>query len=1224
MAVKWTDDQQKAINSTDVGTVVAAAAGSGKTAVLIERTIRMLSDPELGIEADKLLAVTFTNDAANQMKQKLSAAMAEKLANEPENQWVARQQELLSLAEICTIDSFCMDLVKNNINEFELSANFTVIDGAENKLLTEKAFEEAAEFYFENRPDEMKILMDNFAEEDDREVINLGMELHNFKGSLPFPEQWKAHNPERYDKIALLQSAETSESALALAKSMKLRGEAIPEKAELVGAKEKYAPVVSAVVCAAEEIISNPDNVMEALLSENFRKAAEMRFPSRPPAKKLDERQKEIYDDITGLKDGINGCMKKLRECRFMGADELEECKKKTTEIFDVLWDFVNKAEEILWGYKVEKNKVYFSDVTDMTIKLLAKPTENGFERTELSEKIVREKRYKIILIDEFQDVNNLQDVIFKCISDTDDLNIMGKNVFVVGDIKQSIYRFRQSNPMIFDKAKKLAALEENKEKAAAILLKKNFRSRKNILDFTNFIFENTMSEKLGDVEYNKDEALDLGAEYPEENFDTEIMLLSKDFGDELSENDEDLSENRLDFECKAVALKIREMIEKKVPVTDGKVQRPCRAGDFCILLRTGKLLPQYIKAIESVNLQAVTDSVSGYLGAREVSLALSMLKVIDNPMQDIPFSAVCLSSVFGFTPDEMAEIRLIDKSKKFYQLFLAVARDESVREYGYEPVEIENKALAKKCADTIATISKLRFYASGMPLEKLVRKVYDVTDFMAVAAAFEDSQQKRANLRMLVKYASDYESSTGGGLSDFLRYLDRVSESGNDFEEALTVTASDKTVFIKTIHKSKGLEYPFVIIGDLAKEYNISKKSEKMFLNEKWGAGITVRDYLPKFNKRTLYYDFIYNADLREQLSEELRILYVAMTRAKEKLILPLYFKKNGLSRLAKAAAVLEERGKPSPDDVENLRSYSEIIGYALLLHPERQPLADFIGADVRNLPVKKTEAELTFTEKVISENQVRTDGMYIPKPIDIKLFGTIIENISREEQGGDSETLSKLTVTEFVRELGGEASGDEITYFPPLPDLSREKGGATAAQKGTDTHLFMELADFAIAEKNVSQELERLVSLNRMTEEEAGNVDVKTAEKFFESEIYQRCKKASAIFRERKFMAKLSDLTLDNPVFEEYNNKDVMVQGIADLIIEEDDGYIIVDYKTDNVREEEELIARHWIQLLLYRAAFDVILDKKVKDCYIYSFKLMRAIKVDFDNLQKVHKKA
>lgn len=1220
MATRWTDDQLKAINSTEAATVVSAAAGSGKTAVLVERTIRMLADESKGIEADKLLAVTFTNDSANNMKEKLSQAMSKMLEENPDNLWVAKQQELLSLASVCTIDSFCMELVKNNVEELDVSSSFAMLDDEEHKVLIEKAFYDTAETYYSEKSQSMKILLDNFANEDDRNIITAAKSLFEFKGSLPFPEQWKKKAVGNFSLICDEINRNSLENFFKSLNTFRRIPDFLRKTAPLIGRKKQqdFEAVAVAYDNLSEAFLRENSDFYEVKASALFEEAKSLKIPAMKMLKSDPDEYAPLYEQLLSMSKTAKLFFKEAEKTHYITAGEKEKMISQTTVVFETLWQFVIDAEKLLWEYKLEKNKLYFSDVTRLAISLLAVETENGYEKSELSKRITGEKRYKIILVDEFQDINNLQDVIFKCISDTDDMNVLGKNVFVVGDLKQSIYSFRQSNPAFFLQTREISEDERYKDRCKAVYLRKNFRSRKNILDFTNFVFEAVMSMDLGGVNYDENERLDLGAGFEGENPTTDILLYS-----EFS--DDDNSDDGLNYECKAVAHKVRRMIDDKVQVYENGAFRNCRAGDFCVLLRSGKdLTDAYIKAFDSVGINALADSLKGYLGAREISLALSLLKIIDNPMRDIPLVAVCLSPVLGFTPDEIAKIRLIDRYKRFYQLMLAVCRDESVEKYGFEPVKFDDEAIVRKCENAVAMIKKLRFYASGMSLEKLVRKVYDVTDLMSVAAAFENSMQKRANLRLLVKLAGDYENSTGGGLSDFLRYLANVSESGNDFDEAITVSPGEKTVTIKTIHKSKGLEYPFVIVGNLSKEYYFDFNRSNIILNETYGVGITVRDVerYDKFDCKNDIYKFIAACKEREQKSEELRILYVALTRAKEKLILPLSLKDKAKARISVFIKALEENHGINASMVEGLLSYSEIIFASMLLHPCRDELLKYFELEISpSVPIKNCE-NVNIELPQLTDNEGMQEKSFEKPKIDLSLFDKICNNLSFEEKEEGSYTLAKMSVTEFVREIEEGSAKKEITYFPPVPEFTSEEKRATAAEKGTDTHLFMELCDFELASQNVDAELERLVVSNKITRNQARNVDSETVRAFFDSEIYQLCRNSESIMREKQFKVRLCDMKLDNTPLSMYNDKQVLVQGIADLIVKTDEGYVIVDYKTDNVKQDSELVDRHFTQLLLYKKAFELVLGEKVTDCYIYSFKLKRPVRIDFENLQKLHK--
>ncbi|NLZ45691.1 MAG: UvrD-helicase domain-containing protein, partial [Clostridiales bacterium] len=856
----WTRDQELAINTTDKGVVVSAAAGSGKTAVLIERTIKMLINPEYNISADTLLAVTFTNDAANQMKSKLSQAMIRCLEEDPQNEWIAKQQELLSLANICTIDAFCLNLVKNNINQFELAGNFSMIGDEENKILIENSFEEASEYFFKNEPQTMKILMDNFANENDGNVLTLAKELMKFIGSIPFKNQWKNM------VISKLENVDVEEYMSSAVESFKpLLGNLKIISEETL---ENVLKVKEPVIKNLENDIFGIKNILDesSSLSYDERLTGASKILTKSAISKVlvGDIEKNFKESLKEYKKRATVLKNEFKKLGFYYEAQITNDANRTKIVFEALWKFTEKAESLINEYKLEKNKMYFNDITRMTIELLAVETDKGFERTPLAQKMVDDKLYKIILIDEFQDVNNLQEVIFNCISDTDDLNQLGKNVFVVGDMKQSIYKFRQSNPRIFDKAREYASNEESVNNAL-IVLKKNFRSRSNIIDFTNFVFENIMSKEFGEVDYcgnGGSEKLELGAKYDENNPKTEILLIKTNLSD--TDKKTKLLDNKLDHECKACALKIKKMISDKVQVYISENEtRDCRPGDFCILSRTGKKFKDYIQALESVGIKGVTDSVQGFLGAREISLALSLMKIIDNPMQDIPFAAVCLSPVFAFTPDELSKIRLSKKGSKLYQLFLAICRDDNAENFGFAPININDDVIEEKCKNAISILKRLRFFAAGMSLERLIRKLFDVTDFMSIASSFENSQQKRANLRMLIKYASDFEKATGGGLSNFLRYMDNVAKTDNDFNEALTVTAGEDAVAIKTIHKSKGLEYPFVIVGNLSGASSKKDLTRQFIVNEISGVGIKLRNKEANSNLKTYFYDVVYNANV-------------------------------------------------------------------------------------------------------------------------------------------------------------------------------------------------------------------------------------------------------------------------------------------------------------------------------------------------------------------------
>ena len=776
MAVSWNKEQLNAIETTDKGVIVSAAAGSGKTAVLIERTVRLLTDEENKIPADKLLAVTFTKDATNQMRDKLFSALEKALNNDPSNEWIQKQLDNLNLAKINTINSFCLDLVKNNLNSFELQSGVSIIEETDARAVVNQAIKAAFEHYFENEPEMMELLIDKLTDNKQSELEKIVTDMYYFLRSLPFPDSWindvidelnNGTSEQKFIRELLDTYLEKLRSALEKSEI------ALSFMSRLISLDDKNKKVI----VSDNELLSD---VCEVLKKDDWEAAYDkimfsaftnLHFTQKLPDDLPDDIAKEQNDFIESIKtirkDYVAAFKGILKDIKTIGRDASGPMKETAT-ICEGLYKLSKKAEEYALEVKVERNVLEFSDVEMMAIKLLVNKTENGLERTDIAQEIVDNKDYQVILIDEFQDVNNLQELLFKVISDTDDLNVMGKNVFVVGDVKQSIYRFRQSNPLLFIKAKKIAS-DESYNDVVSVQLMKNYRSRSNVINFVNYTFSQLMSDTIGEIEYNDKEKLYLGAEHNNPDFDTEIMLINE------TESDDTSDYSQFDREHQAIALRIRELYDSGCTVEENGVSRPCKPSDFCVLSRNKADGMKMGKALQSVGLSAYTEESSGYLRSREIAVMMNLLKVIDNPMQDIPLASVMLSSVMGFNVDELAVIRLMCKgengyTKQIYQVINAVDSNE---------ITINNKDLQGKCSYAVKLIKKLRFYSVSMNLEHLIRKIYDETDFFAVASAFENSKQKRANLRLLLELATAYESNSDGRVAGFIRYMENAEKNG-------------------------------------------------------------------------------------------------------------------------------------------------------------------------------------------------------------------------------------------------------------------------------------------------------------------------------------------------------------------------------------------------------------------------------------------------------------
>lgn len=1235
MAVKWTEDQRTAIDTTDRGVVVSAAAGSGKTAVLIERTISLLADKSRNIPADRLLAVTFTVDATTQMKEKLSFAFEKKILEEtdPERRrWLQSQQDRLALAKINTINAFCLDLVKNNLHEFELQDGIKILDETDSEVILKNAVSAAMDKLAEEEPEELDFLVESLSDSSEQTVEEIVAKLYGFLRSLPFPEEWTEEKAAEFTDesrisdfigTAAYEYREVLEKALKLNENAKSVFYRLHEK---FGCKESAGEALNSDEELIKAFIGTLDNgSWEEIysFSQSLQwKRLTVAFPKGDIAPAQLEERALGAEQIKKLREGCKDCVKKIRaSCRRTGL-HIREDLLTAKRIFKALCGLCRSTEEYSWNEKVIRNALEFSDVERMAIRLLVKRENGKTIRTPLAEEIVKNRDYQVILIDEFQDVNNLQELIFKALSDTDDLSVLGKNVFVVGDVKQSIYRFRQSNPQLFINAREKAANKENSRILRSVSLKQNFRSRKNIIDFVNLVFENLMSEEVGELVYSADEALQQGAEYGGENPDTEIIMaeLSADKnGTEDSDEDDYVLFTEENY---IIAKRIRQLIDEGFPVYDGAERRCCRPSDFCVLSRSKSATSKLSAALEAVGLKAFSEETNGYLKAREIAVMVNLLRVIDNPMQDMAMASVMMSPVMSFTADETAVLRNLCRSggsysKHIYQIINSIGKAENAHEREADKIYLEDPVLEEKCRYALELIKRLRFYAAGMSLTRLIRKIYDETGFFAVASAYENSRQKRANLRLLLEYAASYENSGEGGVTGFIRYLDSVYESGKDFRQAVTVTEGEDSVSVKTIHKSKGLEYPFVFLCGIDKQFNLSDISERMLLDEQLGAGFTILDHKRLTQTETISHKALSVIGRNKTLSEEIRLLYVALTRAKEKLFIPVMIRESSNGRFdtrRTVNAIAEEisrTGGINSRIVRQCGSYLEWLCAVLLCCPGNEAFLEKMGVEEK-LPQLETEAVISFRSEGSPDVKEASRTAFKPIYPDKKLVSQLCERYNFRYSHEFSDTPSKLTVTELVKEEKELEYGvKNPEFFPQLPRLSDEIGKLNSAQKGTCTHLFMELADYKNAAEDVSSELKRLVDKGCMSEREAGGVYLDAVKRFFGGEFYKRMSRSSMIIREKQFLVSFSDLKLDSK-YERYMSSGSMLQGIADCIFKEDDGYVLVDYKTDNFRDISEIYG-YRTQLELYKAAFDLLLDMPVKACYIYSFRLNEGAEIN-----------
>lgn len=932
----WTEQQSEAITTRDCGLIVSAAAGSGKTSVLVERLLRILEDetPEHRVPADRMIVVTFTNDAAAEMRSRLYQALDDQLQKQPENQWLYQQQVRLQNAHICTISSFCFDLIRDNLTEQGITAGFRILNETEAKLIASKAADTVLNRWHAERQEEMQLLWNCFCEKNDKPLEELLLELHSFLGSVPFREQWTKQVLEElnqplsdsaYHRAFLAQLEQRAETAVRLAN----------EAADLAAVvydsvpDNNVLPWVETDVRCLEKVLQmlrqqEPDaeKILAPIQEKNQNRG---NFPRKKKAMtdlEAFERVKKLREQYTALEKEIAALLEAVYP--YEAGDLVQHA-----QLMPLLLELEEQLTAEIWQQKVQQNALAFDDAERMALELLAELSPEGtIQPSALAKEL--QAYYQLIMIDEYQDSNNKQDDIFKllsrnCIEPETGTLRYGDNVFLVGDVKQSIYRFRLANPQNFVHAISSAGTETSV--CRHIVLNRNFRSVPAVLDFVNFVCGSLMSDTCGDVAYTDAEALYPGTDIteilPEEQQKVTVAVLTP-------EDDADT-----DVQIAYVIGKIQEMIVAGVPVAQkDHTTRPCQYRDFCILLRTNPMCTSFAHALEQAGIPVQSPDETGYLKAREVGLLLDMLRVLDNPTLDTSLAAIMLSPMFWFTPEDLMRIRMLGKKTSLYSaVCMAIGVTESA-----EPVQLDD-VLVQKCRQLYDTLQKLRQSSGMMTLEALIRRIYDTTDFLSVMQLTKDGDRKRANLHLLLQYAKQYEENTDAahnGVSGFLRYIDWLLDSGNDFQQTSLTAGVENAVAVKTMHRSKGLEYPFVFLGKLESPFSTEDSRKNAVFSEKGLVGFCIKNPENYTRAKTMPFAVLEQENRNASRSEELRLLYVAMTRAKQQLFLPLNLKKVRIRTtdyLAQYSTLILPDGTLPPLTVQNAGSMAHWVWMCLVL---------------------------------------------------------------------------------------------------------------------------------------------------------------------------------------------------------------------------------------------------------------------------------------------------
>ena len=1216
MMTKWTEEQKKAIDTRNCNLLVAAAAGSGKTAVLVERIIRIITDPKNPVDIDKLLVVTFTNAAASEMRERIGNAISERLDKNPDSKVLRRQLTLLGKSSIMTIHAFCLEVIRRNFYMIGLDPDFRIADSTETVLLKQDTILKLFEKKFEEGNDDFLSLAESFGGvKDDRKLQDIVLSLYDFVMSGPFPKKWLKKASDAFNMPQNTENPEDSdfskkEWGKIIIESMRIELQGILsalcgslEESESTEGLENYAVTFKEDIENLKELIESLDGSFDDI----YKKVNSIEFGKLKSAKR--GTPKEITDKVKLPRDMFKDKIKKLKEDIFF-----EDPKKASRDMEDMharvssLCSLVMEFDDMYSSVKRDRGILDFNDLEHMSLDILAVEDEKG---NITPSKAAEEYRnyYCEVLVDEYQDSNEVQEVIINMVSRRNEKN---PNVFMVGDVKQSIYRFRQAEPELFMEKYDSYSGEEG-AKNRKILLYKNFRSRREIIDAVNAVFKSIMSKNIGEINYDKDEALNPGIEYPlcsSEGCKTggpvEVDIIEKSREEAPEGEYEDI--NSIQLEARFVGKKIKDLVSKKgetfmVYDNDKKEYRNVQYKDIVILLRaTLNWSSVFMEELTKMDIPVFTDTGGGYFDTLEVETVMSLLQIIDNPMQDIPLLAVLRSPVFGFTPEELIDIRTADNNVSFYEA-LKIFHDKNSSNSSYSDLE-------NKIENFMDNLNKWREKSIHLPVDELIWYLYYDTGYYGYAAAMPGGVQRQANLRILFERAKQYEKTSLKGLFNFINFVDKLRKSSTDMESAKIIGENEDVVRIMSIHKSKGLEFPVVFLSGCGKKFNTQDTKGSILFHKKLGIGPDFVD-----NEKRIYYPTLIKQAIKskirlENLSEEMRVLYVAFTRAKEKLIITgsVNDVSSSNDRWEKVSVMKDEKGKIPEYEVLKSQNYLDWICPVSENQKDKFKI-NFVGF--------KDIAESTdkINKKEDYGFKVREEGVSLFKDeIDKRLNYEYPYILS-------SKLPAKVSVTELKR-VFNELREDEYTknIYKKMnvkkPEFLNDTKGLSGAEKGIVMHSVMQ----HIALKDdmdigyINEEISIMVEKEILTKEQADSVNRHKIAEFFKSCIGKRMLDArNKLKREQGFYIYIGSSEIYPELSKEYDDEKIILQGIIDCYFEEDDGIVLIDYKTDRVKDnEDEIRKKYEIQLKYYKRAIERITDKKVKESYIYLFSSGDTLKI------------
>jgi len=1177
---QWTEGQRHCIEARGGTVLVSAAAGSGKTAVLIERIVSLLCDTNNPVSIDTLLVVTFTKAAAAEMRSRLNGRIAALIAKDPRNRHLLRQQMLLPQATICTIDSFCAQLLREQATKIGISPRFRVAEDTALRVMKNEIAEQViSEAYAANDPSFRKLCDLLTTDRSDSRLTEQLLQTYDFIQAHPFPLQWLDRQVAPFAEDRPLSDTVWGQLIIGQATTdLRAAQNALLTAVDDMSGDERMETAYGTTIAVTLDGI---DRLFQSLSADWDTLAGAVRAISFPRAKTLKGYEDEAFKEhITSLrnyaKDLINDSIKPL----FVNSEtEAKADIAAAAPIVQSLFDLVKAFSAAFSKAKIAQNMLDFNDMEHLALSLLAEPNEDGsFTRTEAAREIGA--RFTHIMVDEYQDTNATQDTLFSALSDNEN------NLFFVGDIKQSIYGFRQAMPSIFRHRREQGIPYNGKDFPATITLGNNFRSRHQVTDAVNFFFRQWMHRDTGGIVYDQGEELVSSAVFANpdsDQFDTELLVTEKKTAIE-----DDLSTHQA--EARLVGRRIRSMMQDGFCVSGKQGLRPAEYRDFCVLLRsTSHAAPFYVKELQSMGIPVSTGSRDNFFECSEIRTALSILRTIDNPMLDIPMLASLMSPVFGFSPDDTIALRARGRDLSFFDALRQSAR--------------RHNPFGKRCAAVLDILSRYRTLAAAMPVDQLIRRLYEDTGLLSLMAAKSGGNDRIANLRHLYDLARHFEQDDLRGLSAFVRYMDKLEAASIPVASASKDSDNQNAVRVMTIHRSKGLEFPVVFVGGLGTTFNTASTKSDILLHADYGIGMVLRNRDDLTQTKPMFRNAIAGAIKHSERTEELRVLYVAMTRAKDKLVLLAAVDNltSTLSRLTTAAGT------------------GPTLPASCILHASR--MSDWVLAAALRHPAGKALGDILQGNPAI---ECHTDGLCITPVTADDLQADIVTATAEQEEmtlDGIDERLHFEYPYAALGQIPAKVAASQTAHrihSNRLPPLERpaflSKTGLTPAERGTATHRFLEAV--VLGAETADKQAERMVACGQLSEVERQALDYPALDRFLQSELSTRMAASPMLLKEFPFalerpVSAVLDLDL-SALPSDAADEAVLVQGMADAVFEEDGALVIVDYKTDRVKTEAELVERYRPQLTVYKEALSSTLQRPVKECILYSFHLHKAIPV------------